>query len=706
MSRGMSDRGMSDQELRDALHRLAPDVKENGVWESLHGEDAAGPSRAPGPAGRREGIGRKSVGRRPPTVGRPSQTRTRRLLSLGAAVVVVLVALGFGVNALVQHLRQDEQVLVISDQPMQPGSGANEPTQPVSDADALADRLQELIAALPTPYPADDVRYASSNPYDYLEDNPAFDEIVAMGYDALPGLDRHLATTATAGLGDYLVCAAIESITRCDLKQVEGFAWADSRTFWGRWNQYLKRMPTLVDEILERDPSFWIQGEEIVKLGAPAVPYVVEYADRIDEQQDSGIPVLLRIPALLSTLVPGSEQAATVAEFKARNAEVIDQLKSYVEDRSVEVSGDTWSTSDSITTTFTVEIAPEFVQFSGLVEHLVAQGVAVAELREMPFAEEYGTGVEVVLRSEATGPRWAPEDVLATHLVFRAAVLEKMARTDIDAVGVAFVGQGEVESQSVVPIDKTIDPDWYATPGLTLEEAAQRATTEISAGLASSPFDLVELTVIQEPDGTRVLRARLTVAGVPEANESIDDLNVVGAVVGALNDEHQAKIGVVRTEVSATDGEPVKWSIGDLQLKSSTWWQAEGITEGTYPRPASLSEAPLSPEACVLTQVEAINNHDWPLAYSLYASTPLEYGDWLKEHVEADEVYEDFAVHGTEFLSETLLGKTVALVRVTYKVHFTLPGGQRTVVEVAEPGEDWSVEKVDGLWRVRWLPRQ
>ncbi|MBN1629031.1 MAG: hypothetical protein JW990_04650, partial [Thermoleophilia bacterium] len=336
----MSDQGMSDQELRNALHRLAPDVEENGVWESLHGKDADKSSPAPGSAGQRESVSRKSVGRRPPTVRRSGPTRTRHLLALGAAVVVVLVALGFGVNALVQYLRQDEQVLVITDQPMQPGSGADEPMQPGSGADALDDRLQELIVALPTPYPAGDVRYASSNPYDYLEDNPAFDEIVAMGYDALPGLDRHLATTDTAGLGDYLVCAAIESITRCDLKQVEEFAWADSRAFWARWNQYLKRMPTLVDEILERDPSFWIQGEEIVKLGAPAVPYVLEYADRIDEQQDSGIPVLLRIPALLSTLVPGSEQAATVAEFKARNAEVIAQLRRYVEDRSVEASGE------------------------------------------------------------------------------------------------------------------------------------------------------------------------------------------------------------------------------------------------------------------------------------------------------------------------------------------------------------------------------
>lgn len=60
--------------------------------------------------------------------------------------------------------------------------------------------------------------------------------------------------------------------------------------------------------------------------------------------------------------------------------------------------------------------------------------------------------------------------------------------------------------------------------------------------------------------------------------------------------------------------------------------------------------------------------------------------------MKADQTYEGFTAHET-----TLSSDGVALVRVTYKVHLTLPGDQRTVVEVAEPGEDWGVEKVDDL---------
>jgi len=262
-------------------------------------------------------------------------------------------------------------------------------------------------------------------------------------------------------------------------------------------------------------------------------------------------------------------------------------------------------------TGITVSIPPEFSQFGGLVERLVAQGVAVAELREMPYAQDYGTGVEVVLRSQASDQKATPEDALAVHLVFRAAVLEKMAGTDIEAVGVAFLRSGKIEFHSVVPIDKAIDPSWYITPapGLSLQQAAKRAEANISARLVSSPFRLTQLEVTQDPDGTRVLRAELDVAAVSTANQAIDDLDTIGEVVGALNQDYQAKIGVIRTEINTTGGEPVLWSIRDLQLKSSTWWQDEGITEGAYPRPA----IPSTPDQSTSTTVVHSGATDWPV---------------------------------------------------------------------------------------------
>lgn len=194
-------------------------------------------------------------------------------------------------------------------------------------AGALDDHLRALIQALPTPYPAGDDRYLSSNAYDYLDENRAFEEIVALGYDALPGLEEHLATTATAGLGDYLVCVAIETIMRCDLKRLEDYTWADSRVFAERWDRYLREVPSRVEEIIQCDLCARVQGSEIAKLGAAAVPYVVEYAETLDAQYGS------EIPGVLSTVTLGSTPTTTVAEFREKNREIIEALRAYVEDR-------------------------------------------------------------------------------------------------------------------------------------------------------------------------------------------------------------------------------------------------------------------------------------------------------------------------------------------------------------------------------------
>lgn len=110
---------------------------------------------------------------------------------------------------------------------------------------------------------------------------------------------------------------------------------------------------------------------------------------------------------------------------------------------------------------------------------------------------------------------------------------------------------------------------------------------------------------------------------------------------------------------------------------------------------------PSTPEDAVRALIAAVNERDWQQAYALYASPQLAYDAWLAECVQSEEVYEDFALHETTLVSETL-----ALVRVTYRVETTPPGGERYSVVVTEPGEDWRVEKVDGLWKVGWLPRQ
>jgi hypothetical protein len=89
------NRPVDDAELKDAFHQLAAEVD----GSSFHRE-----------------LGEKCAAKR------KGHRRGRRVSAwaIGATVVVLLVALGFGVNALVQHLGQDKPVVTITDDPMQP----------------------------------------------------------------------------------------------------------------------------------------------------------------------------------------------------------------------------------------------------------------------------------------------------------------------------------------------------------------------------------------------------------------------------------------------------------------------------------------------------------------------------------------------------------------------------------------------------------
>jgi hypothetical protein len=124
---------------------------------------------------------------------------------------------------------------------------------------------------------------------------------------------------------------------------------------------------------------------------------------------------------------------------------------------------------------------------------------------------------------------------------------------------------------------------------------------------------------------------------------------------------------------------------------------------------ALLAELPSAPldvagrpaSEAVLELIAARNAADWERVYSLYADPEGELETLAREWAGADECYRDFTVHEARAFDET-----TALVRVTYVVEATPPGGPRRESVIASPGEWWAVELVDGLWKVQWLPRQ
>jgi hypothetical protein len=149
---------ISDRELRAALHRLAPEVGEAGVWDALHRKHRPNPRRTPRLMSGEPGsvVGARSA--------RPKRSfGTVRIASAAALVAVVLVALGFGVHTLVERLSEESSMLVITDDHM----GTTEAGSSVSVADSVhrlsygqtvnIDGLDITVTVMPTRAPFTEV---------------------------------------------------------------------------------------------------------------------------------------------------------------------------------------------------------------------------------------------------------------------------------------------------------------------------------------------------------------------------------------------------------------------------------------------------------------------------------------------------------------------------------------------------------------------
>lgn len=194
--------------------------------------------------------------------------------------------------------------------------------------ESVAAEVDNNLAAMMAGIDKDDSATGlSSNPYDYIMDNPNFDAIVALGYDALPALEQALRATEADGLREYIICIAIEQISSCDLKQIADSEWDRAQVFRQKWDDYLKEMPARVLQIMEGELSAESKVREITALGAPAIPYAVDYADVLDEE------VGAEAARAFSAVLAEGKSADTVGELTAANADVIKQLRAYVESR-------------------------------------------------------------------------------------------------------------------------------------------------------------------------------------------------------------------------------------------------------------------------------------------------------------------------------------------------------------------------------------
>lgn len=124
----------------------------------------------------------------------------------------------------------------------------------------------------------------SSNPYDYIENNEYYDNIVKLGVDALPILQERLEHSPSNGLVEYIMAIAIEDISDCDLKENKEYKWSSPDEFSDNWSNFVKYAEEKIDTILNSNASEETKIKELEKYGKLSAHEVKEY---IKENNDN-----------------------------------------------------------------------------------------------------------------------------------------------------------------------------------------------------------------------------------------------------------------------------------------------------------------------------------------------------------------------------------------------------------------------------------
>ena len=135
----------------------------------------------------------------------------------------------------------------------------------------MSDIVKEKIENNPT------VKF-SSNPYDYIENNEAYDKLIQKGVGAVSEMLSYMETSGEDGLNDYLIAIAVEEILECNLKETD-YAWEDADSFLNQWGKMLKNREKIVKDAMEHAKT----ENEIIK---ELQPYGLVAMETVEEMQN------------------------------------------------------------------------------------------------------------------------------------------------------------------------------------------------------------------------------------------------------------------------------------------------------------------------------------------------------------------------------------------------------------------------------------
>lgn len=119
---------------------------------------------------------------------------------------------------------------------------------------------------------------ASSNPFMIAANTPELDRIVALGTPALVAAVEKIEASPHNGLQEYLLAICVMRISKAKMDDGPGKAsyWDTGKRFTGAWRTHLARIPEEVRAIASGGLSSEQKNAALVRLGTPAIPFVLD----------------------------------------------------------------------------------------------------------------------------------------------------------------------------------------------------------------------------------------------------------------------------------------------------------------------------------------------------------------------------------------------------------------------------------------------
>jgi hypothetical protein len=99
-------------------------------------------------------------------------------------------------------------------------------------------------------------------------------------------------------------------------------------------------------------------------------------------------------------------------------------------------------------------------------------------------------------------------------------------------------------------------------------------------------INIARLDVSLDNGDIRWTKINLQVIDIATANTLISDFIVdINKKIAGLNATEKAQIAIIQITMSTFQGEPIFTYVNNLQLKSTSWWEIEGLRGNWYPSP-------------------------------------------------------------------------------------------------------------------------